>query len=252
MGIDYNRLQTRISANLATGIRGDFDVADFQRLDEVTAHILLEFSPVMGRPRGDDIERYFAKTFESKIVPVMSSVSIKSNCVSVIAQVNVATRPIEDSEDKSKMTPVVAGMMYLDNSLQDVWEVKDGDGQKVLAKSTKENIEQIIATRRNRMFVTKSSSLSLSSLATAKEMLTAGCVVKVWHQGKLMPMEITAAIKGGFKGKVEGDHEIVVAKENVLDLQKMADEGPNESAMLVKYFTDAYGDKNYAKLLIKK
>ena len=252
MGMNQERLYNRIMASYATGVRGDLDIADFQKLDATTAHVLLEFEPKIGKPNSDDIERYFGKMFESKIAPIMSTASIKPNCVSIIAQLNIPTRPLEDSIDKGKMTAVVAGLMYLDNQLKDVWQVKEGaDGKKVLAKESKENIDQIIAARRNRMFITKSSSISLASLATAKTCLTAGCVVKAWHQGKMGEFEILATGTGGFKAKDSEGKEVMLASETVVDLQKMADAGPNEDAKLMKYYSEAYGDKKFAKDLVK-
>lgn len=251
MGLNQ-RIYDRVLASYATGVRGDLDIADFQKLDNVTAHLLIEFEPSIGRPKADDIERYFGKMFEGKIQPIMTSASIKTNCVSILAQISVPTRPFEDSTDKAKMTPIMAGLMYLDNQLQDVWQVKqDQEGKKVLAKEAKENIDQIIAARRNRMFVTKSSNVSLASVAAAKDLLPVGCTVKAWHQGKLQNVEITAKTSGGFKVKDEAGKEAVIAKEGIIDLQKMAEEAPNEDAKLQKYFEQAYGDKNYAKQLVK-
>lgn len=249
--MNSDRVYKKIMASYATGVRGDLDIADFQKLDQISAHLLLEFEPSIGRPSADDIERYFAKTFEGRIQPVMSSASIKPTCVSIIAQLNIPTRPIEDSEDKAKMTAVMAGMMYLDNQLGDVWQVKDQEGKKVLAKEAKENIDQIIAARRNRMFVTKSSSVSLASVATARELIPMGSKVKAWHQGKIQTVELVAAVSGGFKVKNAEGKESVCAKEGIIDLQEMADAAPNEDAKLAKYYGTAYGDKGYASKLVK-
>lgn len=251
MGMNHERAYNKIMANYATGVRGDLDIADFQKLDAISAHLLVEFSPKIGKPSADDIERYFAKNFEGRILPVMGTASIKPGCVSIIAQLNIPVREFEDSLDKTKMTPIVAGMMYLDNQLNDVWQVKDQDGKKVLAKEAKENIEQIIATRRNRMFVTESSSVSLASVATARALLPMGSKVKAWYQGKMQTVELVAAVSGGFKVKNEAGKEFVMAKEGIVDLQQMADAGPNEDAKLAKYYAEAYGDKKYAQQLVK-
>lgn len=251
MGMNHERAYNKIMANYATGVRGDLDIADFQKLDAISAHLLIEFSPKIGKPSADDIERYLAKNFEGRIVPMMSTASIKPTCVSIVAQLNIPTRQFEDSQDQTKMTPIIAGMMYLDNQLQDVWQVQDQDGKKVLAKSAKENIEQIIATRRNRMFVTESSSVSLASVATARALLPMGSKVKAWHHGKMQTVELVAAVTGGFKVKDEAGKEFIVAKEGVVDLQQMADAGPNEDAKLAKYYAEAYGDKKYSQLLVK-
>ena len=139
--MNINRMMNKVTASFATGIRGDLSIADFQKLDGNSAHLLLEYQPTMGRPKGDDIERYFAKTFEGKLMPIMASCSVKPNCVSIVAQINVPTRPMEDASDKAKMVQVIAGLMYIDTELQDHWEVKDSeDGKKVLSKTSKENI----------------------------------------------------------------------------------------------------------------
>jgi len=150
------------------------------------------------------------------------------------------------------MTPVIAGMMYLDNQLGDHWEVKEEDGKKILSKTSKENIDQIIATRRNRMFITKTPSVSLASLADVKEMLGKGDIVKAYHKGNVIMAEITDRLKNGFKVKTEAGKEMAIAKEQVLDLMKQQYEDmKDESAKLVKYFQEAYGDKSYAQQLVK-
>ena len=252
--MNFDRVYKKVvAASFATGVRGDLDIADFQKLDAISAHVLLEYEPTMGRPKGDDIERFFAKTFEGKLVPLMASCAIKKNSVSIVAKLNVPTRELSESQDKTKMTPIIAGMMYLDNSLGDHWEVKEQDGKKLLAKTSKDNIEQIIAARRNRMFVTQTPSVSLASVATAKEWIGAGDKVKAYFKGGIQSLEITVAIKGGFKAKTADGKEAVIAKEAVLDLQAQnAEKAPNEAAKLQKYFEEAFGDKNYAKLLVKK
>jgi hypothetical protein len=252
MGMNHDRMYNKIMASYATGVRGDLDIADFQKLDPITAHILLEYEPKIGRPSADDIERYFGKMFEGKVTPMMTQASIKPTCVSIIAQLVVPQRAIEDSEDKGKMTPVVAGMMYMDNQLGDVWTVKtDVEGKRVLAKEAKENIDQIIAARRNRMFVTKSSNVSLASLSQARELIPMGSTVRAYHQGKVGEFELTAKVQGGYKAKNADGKESVIAAEGIIDLKKMADAAPNEDAKLQRYFEEAYGDKGYAKLLVK-
>ena len=250
--MNIDRVYNRVVASFATGVRGDIVIADFQKLDSNSAHVLLEYTPKLGRPSGDDIERYFAKTFEGKIVPVMASCAIKPQSISIVAKMNVPVRAFEDAQDKSKMTPVIAGMMYLDNQLGDHWEVKEEEGKKILSKTSKENIDQIIATRRNRMFITKTPSVSLASLAEVKDFLGKGDIVKAYHKGHIIAAEITSSVKGGFKVKTEAGKEMTVAKEQILDLMKQQYEDmKDESAKLVKYFEEAYGSKQYANQLVK-
>jgi hypothetical protein len=249
--MNIDRVYNKVVASFATGIRGDISIADFQKLSETTAHVLLEFQPVMGKPRPDDIERYFAKTFEGKITPIHCS--IKKNAISVVAELNTPKRPIEDSTDPTKMVPVIAGLMYIDTEFQEPWEVKEAEGKKVLAKTSKDNIEQIIATRRNRLFVTKTPNISLASLAMVKDHLQPGDTVKAFHKGEIVSFEIKALLDHGFKGVVSGsDKEVVIAKEAALDVMQQAlDKAPNEAAKIAKYFEEAYGDKRYAKEMVK-
>jgi hypothetical protein len=250
--MNFEKAYSKVVAGLATGIRGDISIADSLKLDGVTSHVLLEYQPKLGKPSGNDIERYFAKVFEGKIVPIMSSCSIKTKCISVLARLNVPTRPLEDSANKeSKLVPIIAGMMYLDKDLGDHWEVKEDAGKKILAKTTKENIEQIIAARRNRMFVTKTPGVSLASVTASTYLLCKGDVVKAYHNGNLVEAEVLAAIPGGFKLKL-GDKEIMVAKEEVTDLMAMEwNDRPEERNALKKYYEEAFGDRRYAEMLVK-
>lgn len=257
--MNHERVNNRILASFATGVRGDLDIADFQRLDGKSAHLLIEYNSKLGRPRGNDIEAFFQKTFEGKVVPLMASCSIKANSVSIVAQLYQPVRPMEDSSDKAKMTPVIAGLMYLDNQLQDYWQVQqDEEGKKILSKAVEENIEQIIASRRNRMFITQASNISLASVGQAKELLGKGAVLKVFDRGQMKRFTVSEKVSAGFKGKFEGeDKEVVVAKEKAIDVDgfDLQEQGleklSNEDAMLQKYFFEAYGDKNYASKLVK-
>lgn len=251
--MNKDRAYQKIMAGFATGIRGDITIADFQGLkDGKSAHMLLEFNPQLGRPSGNDVESYFHKIFEGRIQPVMSSCAIKPKAISIIAQINQPTRPVEDGANKEKMTPVIAGLMYLDNKLQDFWEVKDEDGKKILAKTVEENISQIIAARRSRMFTTTSSTVSLASVADSRTLFGKGDTILAFSRGEAKPFEITEVVQGGFKGKFEGaDKEVVIAAEQAVDLQKIAlDKAPNEAAALKKYYEEAYGDKKYGSQLV--
>lgn len=257
--MNHERVNNKILASFAKGVRGDLDIADFQKLDGQAAHLLIEFNPSLGRPTGNSIETYFQKTFEGQVIPVMASCSIKGNSVSIVAKLYQPTRPMEDMADKGKMTPIIAGLMYLDNKLNDYWEVQnDENGQKVLSKSVNENIEQIIASRRNRMFITQASNISLASVAQAKELIGKGAVLKVYDRGEVKSFTVSAKIQGGFKGKFAGsENEVVIAKEKALDLEAFdlqaqgLEKVSNEDAALQKYFSEAYGDKNYASKLVK-
>lgn len=251
--LDLNRVYNRVLAAHATGVRGDLSIADFQKFDRSTAHVLMEYEPSLGRPRGEDIERYFHKFFDSKVTPDMVTCSIKTNSVSLIVHLNQPMRPIEDASDSKKMTAVVANMMYLDAELGDHWEVtQDQDGKKVLARIVREDIDQIIAAKRNRMFVTKTPSVSLASVSIAKDLLAPGMTVRAYHKGKMVEAKIQERLKGGFRLS-DGSKEFVVAGEQVMDLmQEAAEKGKKGGWSLEEYFAKAYGDKDYAKQLVKK
>lgn len=252
--MNQERAYNKIMASFATGIRGDLAIADFQGLnDGQSAHLLLEFNSSLGRPTGNEIESYFQKVFEGRVQPIMSSCSIKPNAISIVAQIPRAVRPVEDSTDKTKMTPVIAGLMYLDNKLQDYWEVKEEDGKKVLAKTSEENIEQIIAARKNRMFVTQGSKISLASVVESRKLFAKGDKILAFDKVDAKPFEITEIVQGGFKGKFVGtEKEVVISADKALDLQAMAlDKAPNEAAKLKKYYEEAYGDKKYGSDLVK-
>jgi hypothetical protein len=252
--MNFDRVLTKVTAGLSTGIRGDISIADFQRLDEISAHLLLEYEPRQGKPTGTQVEQYFRKTFEGALKPVMASCSIKAQTISIVAKLDIPVRAFEDSADKTKMTPILAGKMYLDNELRDNWEVMDLHGKKVLAKNSGDNIEKIIAHRRNRMFVTETPKVSLASLSSVTDFLGKGDTVRAYRNGEMEMLEITSAIKGGFRVKTltKEAKESVIAKESVLDLQaQAADKAPNEAAKLAKYYAEAFGNKQYAAEMVK-
>lgn len=247
--MNYERMHQRVSASLASGPRTDFSIADFRKVDGDAAHILMEYSPTLGKPSGLDVERYIGKTFDGRITASLETCRIKKNCISVVAKINTPTRAFEDSLDKTKMTPIVAGMQYLDNALHDTWTVKERDGQKVLCQTAEDNIEQLIATRRNRMFVTKSPNVTFASLDVALACLIKDDVITAYHDGKVGSYTIESQTEVGFRTKDAAGKSVALAADEVLDVNHFAEREASEKGKLQKYFEEAYGDKNYAKEL---
>ena len=166
MNLDMNKvvakLQNKISKSV--GHRVDIALADVKKISESSAHFMLEFNNKV--PTSDEVSEFFIRQFNSKITPDMTTAKVHKEygVVTVVANILSINRSFAD---KDKMTPVIAGCTYFDVALDDLWEVKEVNGTKVLARQVKDDIMSIVRARKNLMYDTNTKkSFANAALAS--------------------------------------------------------------------------------------
>jgi hypothetical protein len=248
----FSSLEKKLSANV--GHRVDIHLADVRKINKTTAHFMLAFAEAT--PSSEDLSEYFVRQYNAKITPFISTAKIYPNqkVITVIAQILNVTRDYQDIE-KSKMKPVITGATYLDVPLQEVWEVKERNGTKVLVRKVKDDIMAVVNARRNAMMDSHSrttfASLSSASLINYLGMIEKGDRIRILLDSKVVDAEVLAASEGQIKVKHAGGTE-TVAREAVVEIvsKDPAKEEKNKER-LESYFEKAYGNPEFATKLVK-
>lgn len=256
--MNANRIIASLEKKLSqdVGYRVDLHLADARRINKTVAHFMVGFDGET--PTADDIQEWFIRKFDAKMLPNMSTARVydSQKVVTVVAQLHSITREVGDIKRRG-MVPVIAGTTYLDVALDETWEVRDGgNGEKVLYRKNKDDIMALVQARRDAML--DSGKKTFASVAQGSNMLkflailSKGDDVKVYCDGKIMDAEILAADEAKVKVKLASGKVEELPRGNVIEVVNSG--AAKEKAMkeqAEEYFSQAYGDPDYAKALVK-
>lgn len=247
-GLARNRMYDRLSEKMSkvVGHRGDMYIADYQPITKKAGKLLIGYAKHLGIISSNDIRAFVIREFEGKALPDLSTARVHKmeGAISLVVKM---FQPTKKLEAKEKML-AVAATMFLDQELGDTWEVKDKDGAKFLAKVTKEDLNDIVKARRQRMQI-KSSPISLASVdGGIPAELHNGDKVSYYYDNERQTGVILNVAEADVKIK-NGDKVHTVAKNSVLEVNEISpDESKKLDTQLYEYFRTIYGDE-YAKLL---
>lgn len=256
MNLDFNKvhakLQNKISKNV--GHRVDLVLADLKKIDAENAHFMLEYNSQV--PTTDDISQFFIRQYNAKVVPELATARVhrEHGVVTVVGSVLNVTRDFEDSKN---MKTVIAGNTFLDSTMEDIWEVREVNNKKVLARRLKDDIKTIVDARRNLMLDSKSNksfaNVSVASSYTAIAMMETGDIVKAYNNGKLHEnCTVEEVSRDSVKVTTADMLYLSIPKEAIIEVsQKNKQVDKKKQKEITDYFADAYGDKKYAKELTK-
>lgn len=257
MEMNRNRVIANLTDKISkkVGHRVDLYLSDYNAITASSGHFLLSYNEKA--PTTEEISEFFIRHFNAKITANLATARVhkNKNAVSVVAELLQVTKPIEDAE---KMTSVIASYSYLDATLDELWEVKEKNGQKVLQRKIKDDISKIVSARRNLMMDTSTAgNLTFAHVAEASglsrylSIMEKGDTVRVYHDGQVQEGVVSAASDDTIKVKV-GSKSISVARQAVLEIvSKSAKVDNAEKKQVEDYFADAYGSDKYAKSLTK-
>lgn len=249
-----DRLEHKISASV--GHRVDLQFADARRINRNTAHFMLAYSDG-DAPKSQEITDFFSRKFDFKITPFLSTARIykAQGCVTVVAQILNLTREIKDIRTRN-MVPVITGAVYLDVDLQETWGVEDREGVKVLVREVKDDIMALVQARKKSMLDSRSTatfaSLTQSDLLKYLTLLEKGDQVRVLVDDKVVDAEVVAVSDAQIKVKTKGGLK-TLPRQSVVDVVAKSPSKEDERLSDAEdYFTEAFGDPEYAKELTSK
>lgn len=257
--MNNQRIVASLEQKLAQGVghRVDLQLADARKVNKTTAHFMIAFAETA--PTSDEISEFFVRQFNAKITPYISTAKVyeKEKVVTVVASLLNVTRELKDVEKKG-MATVIKGSVYLDVPLQEVWEVQERQGQKVLVRKVKDDIMAIVQARRNAMMDSNFGHKTFAALAQGSNLLKylalleKGDHVKAYIDEKIVDAEVLAVNDQEVKIKYAGGLA-TVPRQAVVEISQRSAEKEKASQQLVEeYFSKAYGDPDYAKQLVRK
>jgi hypothetical protein len=246
-------LANKISA--AVGHRADLQLEDVRQISKTTAHFMISFASEV--PTSTDLGEFFIRKFDAKITPYTSTAKVypDEKVVTVVAGILIMTRDYEDIARK-KVTPVIAGATYLDVPMQEIYEVAERGGKKVLLKKVKDSIMDIVAARRNAM-MDNSSTKTFASVVTGSNIsryvlnLEKGDHVRAMIGDKVVECDVVSVMDHEVKVSCGGGGTETVLKSAILEVtRKATDVDASRKKMEEDYYTQAFGDPGYAKELV--
>jgi len=246
-------LEKKISASV--GYRADLQFADAKRINNTTAHFMLAYAGET--PSSEDIGQFFIRHYTAKVTPFLSTAKVydSKKVITVVGQLLNITREVVDI-DRRGMKAVISGSVYLDVPLKEIWEITERNGQKVLVRKMKDDIMALVQASKEAMMDSRPQSLSFAAMAKGNLMkylslLEKGDKVRILLDDKMVDADVLAVTDAEVKVKTAGGMS-TVPRQNVLELlSKNAASDAKTEQEAVKYYTEAYGDEEYAKQLVK-
>jgi hypothetical protein len=249
----YAFLESKLSNSV--GHRVDLQFQDARRINKTTAHFMLAFTGET--PSSDEMSEFFIRHYNAKITPYISTARVyeSEKVVTVVASILNVSRDFSDIK-KCGMATIIQGSSYLDVPLQEIWEVQTRNGQKVIVRKVKDDVMAIVQARRNAMVGTPKKTFAGlaqgSSLLKYLAILEKGDHVKAYIDEKVVDAEVLMVSDNEVKLKHAGG-VASLPRQSVIEIVSRAKEkDASEQKMVQDYFTQAYGDPEYARQLVKK
>jgi hypothetical protein len=252
MGFDSSKLLDRLKGkmNERVGHRGDLYLADWQQISKTAANVLIGYVRELGKPSSDDLHKFIIKNFDAKLVPQMRSARVYDN-QGAITMVMEIYRPTRKESDTGAMIRL-ADTMFQDD-MGTVWEAKShDDGTRYLARIQSDNIDELLAERKNRMQI-KSAGVTFSRLRTAgRTSLNVGDRIKLYYEGRIKEGVVKALQGEMVTCECPDLGQLDINKDAVIEVtQKSPAAEAKEDEYLKQYYTKAYGFPDYAEQLVK-
>ena len=255
--MDLNRVCSSLERKINEGLgyRPDLSLADARKITSTAAHFMLEYTG--NAPSSKDVNEFFLKKFNAKITPCVSTARVYNNhkVVTIVGELLNITR---DVKDVNKMKPVIAGQLYIDAPMQDMWEVQSRDGQKVLVRKIKDDIMSIVEARKQAMINSHSHKTFASLKITAAEMgvyfrnIENGDQLKVYFNGRLIDVDAIRLNDDDTVTVNIDSQQVNVSLNSIMEIRKSEKSKEQEQQKMQKYFSDAYGDPGYAESLTRR
>ena len=229
------------------GGRVDLAMHDWKTIRKNEAKILASYNPALGAPSSQTVASWVIGSHDGRLVPHIDTLRYhpRLNAFSIMVSSLTLTRPVKDMRN---MTPIIAGVKYLDQETATNWVVTNNDGQKILKQDVDMDINAILANSKAKT----TSGLRLSMVEKGVVMQASmGDRVTFFHNGKTRTGVITGVGETGYR-MATSKGACTAAVDSIVDILEAGAESENMTKQeLVDFFTRCYGDEDFAKQLVK-
>lgn len=231
----FERYQERLSKIQG---RTDLYLADWKRLNKTSAHVLFGYNKACGLLKSQDLIKYALASFNGKLELDEKTFKIyPEGAVSCLATIKREAKAMD-----SKGMRCVAETMYIDEKLKDIWEVQSNEEGKFLARVEKEDISNILAERKKRMFT--KADINFKVIASGTYGAEVGDCVEFYFGGKSHKGLIKSLEDSQYKIKSDAGQEFCVDKEAILKIVEVNKKTKEEiKKELQGYYSKLYGNE---------
>lgn len=250
----FARFEQKIAQRVASTRSGRFDLrlSDYEVLPgKREARVLVTYARELGVPKLSQLDEWVTSSFGGRMVLELETprVHVEANAVMALVRTNEVYRP----EEHARKMIVTASNRYMDRD-KSIWEVRKNDsGQRFLVRVADDDMEAIL---RERQAMERTASLHhrlrLADVraASGNPEVEIGDRVSYMFRGILQKGEVTHVGDNTIHVKIAQETR-TVPKENVVDIfEKSPAAKKDQTAYLTKFFSEAYGDPEFAKQLV--
>jgi hypothetical protein len=251
----FSRFEKKIAARTASTRSGRFDLrlSDYEVLSgKREARVLVAYAQELGVPKLQQLDEWVTSSFGGRLVLELETPRIYADARAVVALVrtNEVLRP---EVHKSRMI-VASPNRYMDHD-KSIWEVRKNDtGDRFLVRVADDDMDEILRVRQeNERTASLHHRLRLADVreASGNPEVEVGDRISYMFRGILQKGEVTHVSDDQVHVKVAANDTRKVSKENVVDIfEKSPEAKKDQTSFLVKFFTEAYGDPDFAKQLV--
>lgn len=249
--MDLTGLNDKLGAALLSKLeknmpyRTDMYLADHLPISSDTAKILIGYNNQLGNLTKKDVEEFILASFDGKLTPDSTTIRgyTKNGAVSIIVSRYTASLPI----DEKKSMIALSHNLYVDQKIQDTWEVRSNESGKYLSRVAKDDIDEIVKQRRKIMNV-QARTVTFSNVGSSVNNVSEGSNITFYYGGTTH-VGIVAHVDGEqviakSDGKTYKFNSVAIVRVNELsesDRTKVKNK-------LKDYFSQVYGPKYAAEM----
>ena len=254
-----DRLAKSLNKRMATKVgvsRADLNLVSFKKIDKYAIMVAFCYDTTSGPIRRQHLNQYITANF-GNYQPVVDTIrrDDDNGLFSIVITAPKYTKPISEV---TAMATIIEGISYCDTQLRDTWEVaKNPDGSKYLIRQEADDLSNIIAERAyrlsNKIALSSKHNQAVAALLTPNiSGIEKGDRVKFFYQGELLEGETSSFGANTIVINPDGkDYVMEIPINNVTTLVRKSNVNKQaKKAKEIQYFTDAYGDSDYARQLV--
>jgi len=249
-----DRLGEKLSQRLSeqVGYRSDLYLGDYRMAGTQLATIGIGYDQVLGQPSGEQIEEFVIKRFQGRIRAHMSSAFAHSS--QRVVTLNVTANRVSAAFDSMRQRLACIGPnRYVEAGTNAVWELEDVEGRPVVFRVAEEDLEEIL--KKTRGSLARSSSVRLADCVEGGEQLVVLNANVAYFDLNGQQRVGTVMSVPDNEGYLTVQHDSQTNRVHYNQVREvLASEGLDGATKtkLERYFTEMFGDKDYAKDLVRE
>ena len=252
----FAQFNQRISQRVADTRSGRFDLrlSDYEVLPgRREARVLVSYAGNLGTPKLSQLDEWVTSSFGGRLVLELETprVHAEANAVVALVRSNEVYRP--DTKEFRNRMAAVAPNRYMDRD-KSIWEVRRNDaGERFLVRVAQDDMDAILKERQAKeRTASLHHRIRLADVrdASGNPDVEVGDRISYMFRGILQKGEVTHVGEDNIHVKVAAEGSRTVSKDSVVDIFEKSPAKKDQTAFLTKFFTDAYGDPDFAKQLV--